>query len=143
MRGGAAPLGLRKLVPASAPGSRTLRGGERVAGPKPGVSDPAKSASYGWLKVRGRAAESRAGGRPFLPGTSRSSASGTCRPSLAETRSRGGSGKPARSSPHRGSHPRGRRRRRRRQSRPPLAALERVRGGGRLAGERRRSACVR
>lgn len=77
MRGGAAPLQLLEPAPASAPGFRTPR--EGVASPEPGIPDSAKSwRSFG------------AGGRPSLPGSSRSSAPGTCRLSLAETRSGGG-----------------------------------------------------
>lgn len=49
MRGGAAPLGLLRLVPASAPGSRMLKG---AAGPEPGFSDSANRRGQAALPPR-------------------------------------------------------------------------------------------
>lgn len=102
----------------------------RSGGSEPGVSDSARS--------RGLATELRCGRAALPPRLEPELSPRPCRRSLAETHSGKGRGKPTRSSPHRGSHPRGRRRR---QSRPPLTAPERVRGGDRLTGERRRSGC--
>lgn len=67
VRGGAVPLRLRRPVPASAPGSRTLRReGEGAAGPSRGfLTQPGVA---GWRRSCG------AGGRPSLPGSSRRSA---------------------------------------------------------------------
>lgn len=60
MRGGAVPLRLLRPVPASAPGSWTLRReGEGAAGPEPGISDSARS--------RGLATELRCGRAALLP----------------------------------------------------------------------------
>lgn len=67
MRGGAAPLGLLRPVPASALGSRTLRKeGEGAATPEPGIPDSARSRGLG-LAEGPRAGGRRsfgAGGRP-------------------------------------------------------------------------------
>lgn len=66
MWGGAAPLGLLRLVPASAPDSGA-EGGRGAAGPEPGFLIQPGAAGWGWLKVRGRAgcrASARAGGPP-------------------------------------------------------------------------------
>lgn len=139
MRGGAAPLRLLSLEPASAPDSDAERG-RGAAGPEPGISHSAQSRGLG--RAEGPRAGGQqgfgAGGRLSLPGTSRSSAPGTCRASQAETLSRGGRGKPARSSPHRRATPAGGG-----VSPGLLSQLFGVRGGGRLVGERRRSGCVR
>lgn len=89
----------------------------------------------GCLEVRGRAAR---GWAALAPGSSRSSAPGTCRPSEAEARSGGGESRPV--LPSQGASPAGGRRR---QSRPPLAAPRRGGDGGRLAGELRRFGYVR
>lgn len=130
MRGGAAPLGLLRPVPASALGSRTLREEEGVANLEPGIPDSARSGGLGLAEGprAGGGASARAGGP--LPGFSRSSAPGTCRLSLAETRS--GGGEAGSVLPLQGEPPRGRRR-----SRPPLAAPEKSEGRRRWWWRRR------
>lgn len=140
MRGGAAPLRLLRLVPASAPGSRTRRGGKGAAGPEPGISDSAQSRGLGLAEGprAGGRASARAGGPPS--------------PALAGAQPQGhvdglwrkpapGEGGESRLGPPLtgGATPAGG------GSSPglPSQLLREERGGGRVAGERRRSGCVR
>lgn len=67
-------------------------GGARLSDAEGGEEEQARSGGPGGLEVRGRL---RAGGRPSLPGSSRSSIPGTCRLSEAEARSGGGESLPA------------------------------------------------